>query len=177
MCPKPIVSNLVFCPSVKEKTGWGCGVCSDSSSCVHVMWQSFQTMSVKWLTTWLRELCVYADRALMGKPSATLMTSSLNMPWKVSKKVVIHSEIFSLVNELMGQIPLALYKIANHQDIEKECLQQKCSSCYCFWSICIFCPYRYSCHFVWVQTRLFGRKDSPGNWRLHWCTAPHVQLL
>lgn len=49
----------------------------------------------------------------MGKLSPTLMTSFLNMPWKVSKKsfslqVVIHSEIFSLVNELIGQILPAL---------------------------------------------------------------------
>lgn len=73
----------------------------------------------------------------MGKPSATLMTSSLNMPWKVSTKVVIHSEIFSLVNELMSQTLPVVYKIAKHRDLDRV-LSEKTSSCYCFWSICCF---------------------------------------
>lgn len=145
MCPKATVSHPVFCPSVKAKTGWGCGVCSDSSSCVHVMWQCSPTMSAKWLMTWWRESCVCAARALMGKPSATLMTSSSNMPWKVSTKsfssqVVIHSGIFSLGNEFRSQTLPVLYRIANHWDLQKECLQQIFSSCYCFWSICFFLP-------------------------------------
>lgn len=78
---------------------------------------------------------------------------------------------------------LSLYKTTNRRDVERAakvlrlwCRHTKKATV--FLSICLFlCLCRYSCHFVRVQTGLSGRKDSPGNGRLHWRTAPHVQLF